>query len=93
MFKLGLYAGKSRRQSPMDSARNAGGDGRHDLLEQDHVKVRGQFHRAIVFVHAHLVVLDDGVVLVDTGLPAAWQTSSGRCTRPDAPSVTYGRSC
>jgi glyoxylase-like metal-dependent hydrolase (beta-lactamase superfamily II) len=29
----------------------------------------GVFEIAITFVHAHLVVVDDGVVLVDTGLP------------------------
>src|SRR5437764_880047 len=29
----------------------------------------GVFEIGILFVHAHLVVVDDGVVLVDTGLP------------------------
>src|SRR4051794_4619395 len=29
----------------------------------------GVFEVGILFVHAHLVVVDDGVVLVDTGLP------------------------
>jgi glyoxylase-like metal-dependent hydrolase (beta-lactamase superfamily II) len=29
----------------------------------------GVFEIRILFVHAHLVVVDDGVVLVDTGLP------------------------
>src|ERR671927_401153 len=29
----------------------------------------GVFEIQILFVHAHLVVVDDGVVLVDTGLP------------------------
>ncbi|GAB3845652.1 MBL fold metallo-hydrolase [Dactylosporangium cerinum] len=31
--------------------------------------VDGVFEIGIAFVHAHLVVVDDGVVLVDTGLP------------------------
>jgi glyoxylase-like metal-dependent hydrolase (beta-lactamase superfamily II) len=31
--------------------------------------VDGVFEISIAFVHAHLVVVDDGVVLVDTGLP------------------------
>ena len=31
--------------------------------------VDGVFEIAIGFVHAHLIVVDDGVVLVDTGLP------------------------
>jgi hypothetical protein len=29
----------------------------------------GVFEIGVLFVHAHLVVVDDGVVLVDTGLP------------------------
>jgi len=29
----------------------------------------GVFEVGVLFVHAHLVVVDDGVVLVDTGLP------------------------
>ena len=48
----------------------------------------GVFEVAIGWVHAHLIVVDDGVVLVDTGLPkrsaeigragGVLQTSGGR---------------
>ena len=41
-----------------------------DIYDRFKAAAQAGFTRVeILFVHAHLVVVDDGVVLVDTGLP------------------------
>jgi hypothetical protein len=55
--------------------------------------VDGVFGIATGFVHLHLVVGDDGVVLVDTGLPGRVAKVAQRSSEARSPPRWWWRSC
>jgi Metallo-beta-lactamase superfamily len=74
------YSASSRDMAAIESSQESGsnslttawpksGDAGPDIVRGMREVADGVFEVEILFVHAHLVVTDDGVVLVDTGLP------------------------
>ena len=55
--------------------------------------VDGVLRLRLGYVNAYLVVTDDGLVLVDTGLPRSTPSSSSRSRMPGAPWATSGPCC